>query len=719
MAASFIYKPGTYKGPVVLVPSEGSRTPPVITLPDGRTITGQYLNTNEGRHQFVFPRELYQYTDLQVSYGGQTGTIADGKISYEGNNISGWSARDKGSLGSSGGSGGGYDPTQVGQYGFAPANVEGLFPSPTFANFDSIETAPYKFTNPFDFAKKFGEFNRTELRKNYDQSKEFGLEALDTELKGLQGFAPAAAALQRREVSLDNTFNQEERTRQIEGTLPGVRGQLDAQGTRAETYAGGKLPSSIEDRAFEVASRSRAADLSSAGGFGAGSGAARKASELMSAEQRLNLSKYGDSLLTQNIGTKANLLLAPTEYANAGSQIRVMPTADAATRAAQLFGEINNQTMVSATNALGNVTQQRQFQTSLEQGTREFNASGEFNESQFNAGVSNEFALTKFGYQVGYAGAVAGAAQTSMNTGVAIDQQNAARETFEDSMSATQNSNNVGAITGLATAIGAFVADYLKNPGKGDTEGKPTATGTGIVDTGGNAPIVSGPGDITDIPSGDSSVGEGPSDVSVDTPVSEGDSNVDVGGGAGGGDTSSGGEGAGPTDLGNINDIGPDDSSTRALRFTEAAQISEEHIPQMKTFMKDVGEGLPPRIKAKTARQMAVSSDHALQAGGISRTPRPGYVQSGYGVNGKPVYSDRALMNNTSTEPGRRDVQTVAAVFKPFKNFTKEDQKNMERIGQLADPSFIGALDALAAARDPKAFARMLTKALKTVTTPA
>lgn len=693
---SYIYKPVTRKGPVWITPT--NEGPPTIKLPDGRVFTGVPANQRGGvfqgheGFQWVFDNDVIGHEGAVLTSGGKTQTLGNTSMSYRGNAVGSLGESAKGAVGSP--IEGGYAPGQVGQFGFAPANLEGMFPSPTFANFDSIKTAPYKFTNPFDFAKKFGEFNRTELRKNYDQSKEFGLEALDTELKGLQGFVPAASALQRQEVALDNTFNQAERTKQIDSTLPGVRDQLTAQGTRAETYAGGKLPSSIDDRAYEVASRSRAADVVSAGGFGTGSLAGRKASDLMSAEDRLNLSKYGDSLLTQNIGTKANLLLAPTEYANAGSQVRIMPTADAATRAAQLFGEINNQTLVSTTNALNSTIQQRQFKTNLEQNTRQFNASGNFSESQFNAGVANTFALQKFGYQVGYAGTVAGAAQTDLNTGVAIQQQNDAAATFDDNKDATQNSNNIGAAVGAAAAVGSFVADYFSGPSKKPTQegtGKPSATGTAIQNSP-PAPIVSGPGDITDIPSSEPDIS-----FSDNDPVGSGDT--------------------GGTDLGDINDFSVDDSSPRMLRLTGAAGIAPSHVPQIKGFMKEVGEGLPPRIKVETARQMAVSSDHALKAGGLSRTPRPGYVQSGYGVDGKPVYADKALLNNPSTEPGRRDVETVKNIFKPFKSFTVADQRNMEKIGRLAEPAFIDALDALSAAKDPKAFARMLTHAVKAVTT--
>ena len=705
---SYIWKPSTVnswkRAPVLLVPSDSSGGAPTITTPDGKTYTGKFINDNEGRKQYSFPAELVGMQNLKVSYGGQTGTIADGKVSYEGSSISGWDARAKGSLGSAGGFGG-YDPSQVGQYGFAPANVEGLFPSPTFANFDSIQTAPYKFTNPFDFAKKFGEFNRTELRKNYDQSKEFGLEALDTELKGLQGFAPAAAALQRSEVALDNTFNQAERTRQIQGTLPEVPGQLTRQGERAETYATGKLPSSIEDRAYEVASRSRAADLSSAGGFGAQSSVARKTSDLMSAEQRLNLSKYGDQLLTSNIGTKAGLLLAPTEYANAGSQIRVMPTADAATRAAQLFGEINNQTLVSTTNALSNVTQQRQFQTNLEQQTRQFNASGNFAESQFNASAANTFALNKFSYQVGYAGAVAGAAQTDLNTQVAIQQQNDAKATFDDNKDATQNANNVGAAATIIGAIGSVIASNLgdsSNATPGSGEG-PSATGTSIVDgSQGEAPVVSGPDTDFNQPVSDPMVDRPVDNTPSEEPLENVSPDVAV---------------VGPPEPGSGEDsFRMSDTGTRALRLAQQARIPTTHVPQLQAFKQTVAGGLPPVVPLRTVKAMTVASDRTLKAAGLSRTPQKGYIQTGYGSDGKPVYSDKALAQNKSTEVGARDVRTISAVFEPFTAFTPTDKQNLDRLETLSDPEFINALDTIAAARDPQAFTDLLMRGVKNVT---
>lgn len=716
--SSFIWKPSTVNswkgGPVLLAPDSGTKQAPTITGSDGKTYTGKYVNTNEQRHQWVFPKELVGMQGLQVSYGGQTGTIQSGSQSYEGGDIGGWQARDKGSLGGSGGEagvGGWFTPGQAGQFGFYPAYLGGEFPSPSLANYKDIKKSPYKATDVFDFASKFGELNRSEIGKNYEQSKNMGLDALNTELKGLQGFAPAAAALQRSLVSEDNIFNQQQRTQQIDQTLPGVRGQLNDQGTRAETFAGGRLGSAIEDRAYEVSARSRAADLASSGGFGAGSSAARKTSDLMSAEQRLNLSKYGDQLLGQNISTKANLLLAPTEYANAGSQIKVNPTVDAATRGSQFLNEINQGTLLSPGAALQGTIQQEQFKTSLDSQTRQFNAGNRLQTSMFNAGVENQFALAQFGYNVGYAGAVAGAYQTDSNTQLELQQQQQAQDTFNASKNDTQTSNTIGAITGILSGIGSFL-------GGGSSGGADTGGGdvSGFdVEGGGMAepPPLAPPaedynGSGTSAPSSSGTVTGSTYDPTVSVPSSGGGSSPSY--------SSTPLPSSGPYSSPETVSLGSSDSVPQTFDFARMASIAPDHAVQMKSFIQDVGTGGAPRISLPAARTLAAASDNTMQMAGLSNKPQAGYVPAGYNTSGKQIYASKALMTNSSTEPGSEIVNTIAKTFSPFQSFTKEDQTHLEKIGGLVDSEFLKTLDNFAAAKDPKAFAKLLDKAVKHVT---
>lgn len=716
--STYIWKPSTVAswkgGPVLLVPGSGPKTPPTISV-NGQTYTGRYVNTGEHGHQFVFPKELVGMQGLQVNYNGQSSTIESGATSYEGSSLGGWQPRAKGSLGDTSG-GGQFTPGQIGDFGFFPAYMGGEFPTPDLATYKNISKAPYKATDVFDFAKKFGEMNRIEVGKNYEQSKNMGLDALNTELKGLQGFAPAAAALQRSLTSQDNIFNQQQRTQQIDQTLPGVRGQLESQGQRAETFAGGKLGSAIEDRAYEVSARSRAADLASSGGFGAESSAARKTSDLMSAEQRLNLSKYGDQLLGQNISTKANLLLAPTEYANAGSQIKVTPTMDAASRANQYLSELNQNTLLSPAQGLTSQIQQDQFDTSLKQRNREFNASNRLQLSMFNSQIMNQFALAKFGYNVGYAGTVAGAAQTNANTMVEIDQANAARDTFNEAKEDTQDNNAIGGIVGAITGIAEIIGNISSSEGasSGSTDSGYT------VDTGGQAtpppePLAPTASDFDFRDTSSSGSSDAGYTVEGGGQASPPPMSTPEYGGATYSGASSPSVSAYQSAPDTISSLGASDSVPQTFNFARMANIQPAEAVSMKSFIQDVGTGGAPRLSLPAVKSMAAVSSGALKMGGISSTPKPGYVPMGYNSAGKPIYSDKALMSESTTTPGTKVVAAIQKTLAPFQNFKREDQENFQKIGALADPEFIGALDSLAKAKDAKAFAKLLSKAVKHV----
>lgn len=338
----------------------------------------------------------------------------------------------------------GFAPGMAGQYGVYPAFQQ--FPQPSFVNFPNIKAAPYTFTDPFKFAEEYGKFSRNEITKNFDLSKDLALKELGTELDTLKAFVPAASALKRQEVSIDNQFNQAQRTAQVNAALPGVGADLEAQAGRARTLAEGRLPSSIDDRALEVSLRSRAADEATAGGFGQKSQVASKTSDLLSAEERLKISQYGDQLLTKNIGAKADLFLAPTEYSNAGQQVNVNPSVSPAQLISSNLGQTNQNTLINPGQAFQSNIQQNQFSTDLNQRTNEFNATGTFNASTFNAQAANQFALQQFGYNVQYAGAVAGAQQTDINTQFAIQQQQQYQQIVQELQHQAQQTQQFGSI---------------------------------------------------------------------------------------------------------------------------------------------------------------------------------------------------------------------------------------------------------------------------------
>lgn len=232
--------------------------------------------------------------------------------------------------------------------------------------------ADYTLIDPSQVQDEYGDITRSEMRKNAALSSELALDAIDTELKGLLNYAPTAANLQRQQVALDNTLNQEERLRMLEMADPNIRKDLEAQRGRANAYAEGRVPDSILDRQLELGIQSSAADRAATGGFGAGSSAAMKAGQLMSAQQRIALSQYGDQLATSNIGLRTNTLLADQQYATGGASIQVNPSFSAGQAAMAIASEAN-QGNINAKDALASKTQQSQFQAELEQDTNKTN----------------------------------------------------------------------------------------------------------------------------------------------------------------------------------------------------------------------------------------------------------------------------------------------------------------------------------------------------------
>lgn len=468
-----IYKPSTRKGPVFLAPE--NKGAPVIIGPDGTKYTGVPANQrgglfyNEGNYQWVFPNQVIGLQDAKIQFGDETGNIANGAQDWRGD-LKNWVTTGKGSIGDPGsqsfGVPGQFAPGAIG-YGSTPAYIGGMFPTVGMS-----PLAPYSFTDPMKFAQKFGAFNRKEAYKNFDVSKDLALKEVSTELSALQGFVPAAAALKRNETSLDNefarseiakdnAFNQNLRTDQVNAVLPNARADLDAQRTRANSFANGRVPDAIQDRALELGVRSASADRSAAGGFGAQSSVARKASDLLSVNERINLSKYGDSLLSGNINQEANLFLSPAEYSkaqvsNAGSQINVNPSVSVSQLIDRNIAQINGLASIPASQALGSNVQQNQFRTQQTQ-----------QNSQFNTTAQNQFALDLFGYNAAYANSVAGAAQTNTNTGIALDQQAMAQQITQQYMELAQEAQQLQSIFtgvgglfqslgGLKGIVGAF-----------------------------------------------------------------------------------------------------------------------------------------------------------------------------------------------------------------------------------------------------------------------
>lgn len=600
---------------------------------------------------------------------------------------------DKGAIGSPTGSGAsgvpsGFAPGSIGTGAF-PAYLGGSFPSPFLADFNPIEAAPYSFTDPQAFAEQFGAFNREEYAKNFGQSQDFALQTLETELQGLYGFVPAAAALKRNELAKDNFFNQVQRTTQLDMALPGVRGQLADQGQRAETYAGGRLPDDFQDRALEIGIRSEAADNAYAGGFGAASSVSRKASDLMSARERFGIAQYGEGLLGQNINQRAQIELAPTSYSDAGQQIRVTPEVGAGRLAMENLDRLNNLTTISASEGLQSVTQQNQFQTSLEQGTRQFNASNSFAASQFNAGVQNEFALTKFGYDVGFAGTIAGAAQTDINTQFALNQQKRAEEIFQDYQQQSQQAGTASSIAGAVGALPGIISSLeniydLFSGGGGGTQGDP-GTGTGGAGTGAGG-------------------------------------SFDTGGGSG----SSSGDAGSPIDPGGLTP--PSDNPYAGFSEQDFANIPDDDDADF-----DFGDGgddvafdtegdsfdfskmaYGNDMLSPDKKEAVLAANAALKTAGISIVKGPNSVPAGVNNQGQKLYADPKLASSNNLGTGAQLVTQTQSILQPFGVFNAQDASNFAKLSStVSSPQTIGQLNQFRGAQNQKGFINATISNLK------
>lgn len=537
----------------------------------------------------------------------------------------------------------GFAPGSIG-YGSFPAYLGGEFPNPNLT-----KTAPYQFTDPIKFAEQFGAFNRDEIRKNFDLSQDLALDTLDTELTGLQSFIPAASALKRNETSLDNAFNQQQRTQQIDSTLPGVRADLEAQAARSRDYAAGKIPDEVANQAFELGIRSEAADRAAAGGFGAQSSVARKASDLLSASERIKLSQYGDQLLSSNINQKANVLLAPTEYSNAGSQISVMPSMSPAQLLSNNLAQTNANTLINPATGLQAQIQQNQFTTQQQQGV-----------NNINAATKNQFKLAKFGYDVSYANGVAGAAQLNTNTEIAFQQQALAQQIAQDAISNAQGAQQTGAIASAITSFLTQIPSIINAVRGGEdtsvSEGEPGSSG--IVDT---------PSQVSD-------------NINTGTP------NIDA---------------------------GIPDFSTEYNNPSVDSIKAGEPLPDFDTsFTEDTGLSLRS-TNAGTANYASSVGNSTLRSAGISQVSIQGTQPIGVNTQGQPQYASSSLLRSTDASMGKQSAQAVQATVAPMLKLTSSEKAQFDKIANAASNVAIATqLTAQYQAGDKKGFVNTLLQSV-------
>lgn len=447
-----IYKPSTNKGPVLLVQNE-LQTPPTITLADGTVVTavkagskgakGVY-NGGEGALQWVFPTQVLGQKNATLTIDGQSQKLDNTNMSYRGGSIGALGPSTKGAVGdTTTGSGSTNAYQNVGEYGVAPEFIGDKFPNPVFAE---NAAAKYRYIDPIKFGQDFVPSQTKQLAQNFANSKGFALDVLDTEFAGINNYVSKSSALKRSEIGIDNTFNQAQRTAQVNAAVPDVVKDLNSVAADARAYASGEVPNAVANNALALGTRSAAADVASSSGFGVNSSAARKVSDLMSAEDRIKLSQYGEGLLSQNAAQRTELNLAPTAYSTVGTDISTNPGVSAGQSQVNLYNTQNQATLLSPESAFQSGIQQQQYVTSATQQS-----------NQFNTSIANDFALSYFNYLNSYANSVASAGQTNANTTLQINQQQRAEEIAQKFRDRQQNrqatKDTLGAIGSVAGLV--------------------------------------------------------------------------------------------------------------------------------------------------------------------------------------------------------------------------------------------------------------------------
>lgn len=723
MAGGFLYKPFSQGdinagGLSVLLNGTNSSSASIIG-PDGNVVTN--LNRAQGTPEAgQVPGVKYYSRNPGASYGngfsirvnyndGSTENypIPVGGQRYEGDigNPGSLRAVNKGvGEGGGGAAGGGaaFAPGAIG-FGATPAYIGQLFPSPVTSDYQNIAPASYNFTDVGKFAQQFGDINRNEFAQNRNQAKGIAGDELSTELQGLQGFVPGAADLSRSQTAIDNPFNLGQRSQAVDAALPTARTDLAAQATRAQRYAQGLYTNDIEDKAAQITNGSAAADLASAGGFGASSSASRSVSALASAADRMKIAQYGEGLISSNLTQQEQLLLPPTEYANTGSQVKVTPSIPGSQLEANAESQLNDLTTVSPTNALQSTVQQQQFVTNENQDTNKFNASNNLQNSQFNATSSNNFALTKFQYQAGFAGALAGASQTNINTGVALQQQAQAQQIYQDFLNQAQNAQQTQAIAqGIATLLGAGGlsgiaggAASLINSLTGSTTPPAQVIGGSTTDTTGAAGVTAGASALggTSVPAapvtnasggGSTALSGGGTSAPYDPSVQGFSSGY-----AYGGSTSSvivpNGSPIPVGFVGTASVPAPDGSQTIIAEPSVDSAAGSFTSFQDNTGLNLLSADIP-------TKQAAIAQSGAmLKAAGIQSNQTKDSIPVGVDPSGKQIFANSTLLKSADTTAGSNVTQGLGTILSPLVSLTPQDSGKLNSIAQAASSVSLAA----------------------------
>lgn len=469
MGASVIYKPRFQNGGGGVVATSGSNI--VVKDKDGKVVYQGSATKNSEGSKFQLPMGKIPPGATFSIDGGPANNIKDPTQRAEFDS-GGGNATSTGGRGSSAAANGGFTnpnagssnpegaPLPKGVSGGQQGNssVDPYYNSnqPVYhpTNYDPIQAAAYNQTDPAAYGQQYGKAVTGQFDQNFNQSGQMGLSQVNTELKGLESFAPATQALQQRLTSADNQSNQAARSAQVASTLPGVQANLNAQTTQAGIYASGNLPDSIQNNLFSQGANSQGADSATASGFGGNSIASARSQNLLNVNQRLQLSQYGNGLVENNSTAQQQLNMAPMEYNSAGSQIKIMPTMSAAQNQTNQQNMLNPQNLISSTTALASKVGQEQYKTNLQQETNKFNSVNTLQNDQFNAQNQYGADLNMFNYNNGYLNSLQGAQQAEVNQNQANYQQQQYLTAFMAAQAKQQTNQIIGGIMqGLSALV--------------------------------------------------------------------------------------------------------------------------------------------------------------------------------------------------------------------------------------------------------------------------
>lgn len=285
-----------------------------------------------------------------------------------------------------------FNPINYKRIRYKPIGYDPIGYSPI--EYDPMETAPYEFVDPIEAAQRYNQFNLGQEENAYQTGRRRGQELTDLDTDATVNFANRMSGLQQNLVDSENRFNQAQRLKAVDFAMPDLRSTLDSKRQRGETYASGRLLSSAEDRAYQVAAQSASADGSFVRGFGDDSVFGRRTSDVLSAQQRLGISQMGEGILNDWVTQGSSILIDQPLKTSISQRLPSTPQILPSQQAAQQQSNLTNLSTVPLQFGISSEINQQQFGTNLEQGTRQFNTSNEFATDQFNAG--NTLATDQF-----------------------------------------------------------------------------------------------------------------------------------------------------------------------------------------------------------------------------------------------------------------------------------------------------------------------------------